>query len=79
MKAIVTVKLNKNPRHDPRNKQKGRCPCSGIMGYFIYCTDTTGEHHSFIVDGFNLVEIIDKVSSKFKHITRIEVADEWEK
>lgn len=46
MNYIVTVRmLEKNPDHDPRSKQSGRCPVSG------YCTDVTGEHHSYLLTG----------------------------
>ena len=43
---IVTVRMRKkNPAHDPRAKVSGPCPVSG------FCTDVTGEHHSFTVAG----------------------------
>ena len=45
---IMTVRmLEKNPAHDPQHKQSGRCPVSG------YCTDVTGEHHSFLLEAFD--------------------------
>ena len=40
---VVTVKLETNPNHDPENKNTGACPVS------YECTDSTGQHHSFIV------------------------------
>jgi hypothetical protein len=41
---IVTVRmLRKNPAHNPQAKVSGPCPVSG------FCTDVTGEHHSFVV------------------------------
>lgn len=43
---IVTVRaLRKHPDHDPKNKRTGRCEWSE------YCTDVTGEHHSFLMNG----------------------------
>lgn len=78
MRAIVTVKLPRNPKHDPRNKKTGKCPLFTkkiqgveIQGSFL-CTDVTGSHHSFIEYGEDLQEIEEKVRVKFGHITRIE-------
>lgn len=43
---VVTVRsLQKNPDHDPQNKKTGKCEWSD------YCTDVTGEHHSFVFHG----------------------------
>ena len=45
MNYIVTVRMReKNPGHDPHSKKAGRCPVSG------WCTDVTGEHHSFLME-----------------------------
>jgi len=62
---IVTVKLKKNPEHDPKNKVEGHCP----MGDG-HCTDVTGEHHSFLVTGTTVGDIRARWSDY--HITRIE-------
>jgi hypothetical protein len=78
MKAIVTVKLARNPHHNPMDKQAGRCPLSDKLGYFLFCSDVTGEHHSYIEEGFDLAEIWTKAKLKFGHITRIEAADKYE-
>jgi hypothetical protein len=45
MNFLVTVKLAKNPEHNPREKKTGPCPVNGKP-----CTDVTGEHHTFLVD-----------------------------
>ena len=66
---IFTVKLARNPQHDPRNKQTGECPVSD------YCTDVTGEHHSFIVqvaDQAGLEARIRMLKDQEIHLTRIE-------
>lgn len=68
MKAIVTVKLQKNPQHDPFRKQVGVCPVSGLI-----CTDVTGEHHSYIEEGAYIDEIMAKAKQKYRHVTRVEV------
>lgn len=68
MKFIVTVKINKNPNHDPNNKRYGECP---VMHTF--CTDMTGEHHSFLIDAKNITEANQVVGKMgFTHVTRIE-------
>lgn len=61
---MVTVKLPRNPAHNPRDKVSGLCPVGGA-----YCTDTTGEHHTVLREG-----TLAEVESMFtgKHITRIE-------
>lgn len=70
MKAIVTVKLPQNPRHDPRNKRTGKCPIGDRT-----CTDVRGSHHSYIEVGLDLDDIRRKAYEKFGHITRIEVLE----
>lgn len=69
MKAyIVTVKLPRNPDHDPYSKVTGPCPANGLK-----CTDVTGEHHSFLVFADDETDIRFIVHGQgFKHITRIE-------
>jgi len=68
MKAIVTIKLPRNPRHNPRNKQTGRCPIKNTP-----CTDITGSHHSYIEEGKDIKDIKEKAKKKWGHVTRIEV------
>jgi len=72
MKAIVTVKLNRpNVKHDPRNKRIGNCPINNN----VFCSDKTGSHHSYIEEGIDLIDIENKASKKYSHVTRIEVID----
>lgn len=61
---IVTIKLPRgwNGPHDPHNKVVGECPLSRN------CTDSTGEHHSTIVDSESEVALL----REDFHITRIE-------
>jgi hypothetical protein len=61
---VVTIRLPKNPSHDPQNKVTGECLSSQ------YCTDVTGEHHSFVIEAATLAEVEERLSSY--HITRIE-------
>jgi hypothetical protein len=70
MRYIVTVKLPKNPEHNPRDKKTGLCPVSDEI-----CTDVTGEHHSYLVEGMN-IDSVDAArfiaENAFAHVTRIE-------
>lgn len=61
---LVTIKLPRNPDHDPKNKVTGICPVTKS-----HCTDVTGEHHTFIETG-KVVQIEEKY--KDYRITRIE-------
>lgn len=73
MFCIVTVKLPRNPNHNPRNKQRGICPLFKDKGTFgAYCTDTTGEHHSVLIQGDYISKIREEAEKKYGHITRIE-------
>jgi hypothetical protein len=69
---IVTVKLAKNPEHNPRDKKTGPCPVSGKP-----CTDVTGEHHTFIFvaegEGWT-VEGVRELYEGIYHVTRVESA-----
>lgn len=66
---LVTVKLPKNPNHNPQKKVIGSCPAN--LG--AICTDVTGEHHTIRVEADSFAE-----ASKFVqdvlgfHITRME-------
>lgn len=66
---IVTIKLPRNPDHNPRNKMEGICPVSGAR-----CTDVTGEHHSYIQEGESVEEVVAEFREKHPkvHVTRIE-------
>ena len=72
MKAIVTVRFPRNPKHNPINKRTGKCP---LFSHDItqLCTDITGEHHSYIQKGESLEDIRKRAEEKFNHITRIEI------
>lgn len=63
---IVTIKLPKNTMHDPKNKKTSHCVSNPV------CTDSTGEHHSFLVNANSLKEIRDYYDGV--HITRIELS-----
>lgn len=71
---VVTVRLPRNPAHDPRNKVTGDCPVNGAI-----CTDVTGEHHSFVVEGNTTAdakhwtEVSFGAGGEEVHITRIEL------
>jgi len=67
---IATVRLDKNPDHDPRNKVTGACP----IGMGGTSTDVTGEHHSVLVNATNVEEARKAViaATGIHHITRIE-------
>ena len=62
---IVTVKLLKDPNHDPHNKVEGICP----IDMDAWCTDVTGEHHTTTVLGD---EELEEIKKQYDHITRIE-------
>lgn len=59
---LVTIKLPKNPKHDPHNKVTGPCPVSGS------CTDVTGEHHTVLIYTDSGLEKL----TALHHITRVE-------
>ena len=67
---IVTVKLPKNPAHNPREKKTGVCPVNtGI------CTDVTGEHHSYLDTSSISMDDAERRAKEvleWGHITRIE-------
>jgi len=70
---LVTVKLAKNPDHDPHRKVIGPCPLNGDEAKI--CTDTTGEHHTIMVQamGYEAARINTlKAYPEAKHVTRIE-------
>ena len=69
MKAIVTVKLERNPKHNPHNKVIGDCP----LYENTKCSDVTGEHHSYLEEAEDENMIWVKARRRYKHITRVEV------
>ena len=64
---IVTVKLPKNPDHNPHNKLIGNCPVSDKV-----CTDVTGEHHSFLREAASPADARNQAFARFGHVTRVE-------
>lgn len=68
MRYLVTIKLPKNPNHNPHDKKTGPCPVFGGT-----CTDMTGEHHTGLVETYEtLAEVHDTWRLRF-HVTRIEI------
>lgn len=67
---LVTVKLPRNPGHDPQHKVTGPCPV-----WFRHprtCTDVTGQHHTVLVSADSAeLAAADALVAGF-HITRIE-------
>lgn len=63
----VTIKLPKNPAHNPRNKIVEGCRTSPL------CTDATGEHHTFVVNADGVPPIKEYFEAHEVHITRIEL------
>lgn len=62
---LVTVKVDRNPNHDPANKQIGMCPVSEGT-----CSDLTGQHHTFMVDDDQDMLLLHAI--KGVHVTRVE-------
>lgn len=65
---LVTVKVKKNPNHDPHNKVTGLCPVTGLE-----CSDVTGEHHT-LTSYLGSIEECREFWGKEYHVTRIEEA-----
>lgn len=59
---LVTIKLPRNPGHDPHNKKTGPCPAS------TECTDSTGEHHTFLLE----TDQLSMALARYSHVTRVE-------
>jgi hypothetical protein len=70
MRLIVTVKLPKNPDHNPHNKVTGPCPLDASRRKI--CTDVTGEHHSELVYLSSIEEAMRLYKENGFHVTRIE-------
>ena len=69
MLYLVTVRLAKNSAHNPREKVTGTCPVGDET-----CTDTTGEHHTFLVESGLSVEDVRTTYESNYHVTRVESA-----
>jgi len=66
---VVTVKLPKNPEHNPHDKRTNQCPLQPMS----LCTDATDEHHSFLSIGSSAEDVRTKYE-RFYHVTRVETA-----
>lgn len=65
---LVTVRLPKNPEHNPRDKKTGACPVNGKL-----CTDVTGEHHTFLTElDEGSAEDVREIYQGIYHVTRVE-------
>lgn len=63
---LVTVKIPKDPDHDPHNKVTGECPVQpGKL-----CTDVTGQHHTTLQEATSLEEVLAQFTGL--HVTRVE-------
>lgn len=68
----ITVRLPKNPAHDPKNKKTGPCPISTLPE--PTCDDVTGEHHTFLHPG-TAKSTLENVRASYEtiyHVTRVE-------
>ena len=76
MQAIITIKLAKNSKHNPKKKLGGECPLTSLIPFTgKFCTDVTGQHHSILIEAESLSIIGQKARALFGedvHITRIE-------
>lgn len=69
MLFIVTVKLPRNPDHNPRSKVTGPCPVDPR----VQCTDVTGEYHSYLTLADGEPAAREGVRRQYGwHVTRIE-------
>jgi len=72
MMYLVTVKLPKNPKHNPHDKQLKRCPVNEQSA----CTDATGEHHTIaVISALSLADVHTHYAQQY-HVTRIETVRE---
>ena len=71
MRAIVTVKLPRNPIHNPKDKKTGICPLSDWGKQPLpnprLCSDITGSHHSYIAEGKSYEEIETEADNGSSH------------
>jgi hypothetical protein len=75
---LVTIKLPRNPAHNPRDKQIGTCPVRhgaepGDGG--ALCSDVTGEHHTYLYAASSPSAAITHGQLLYGHVTRVEEAD----
>lgn len=73
MQFLITVKLAKNPDHNPQKKVTANCPLDSDHE----CTDSTGEHHTFLFqrDGFwtaDAIKLLWENRHPGVHVTRVE-------
>jgi hypothetical protein len=71
MLFIVTIKEPKNPAHNPHAKVTSSCTLSEA------CTDSTGEHHSLLVNAPDLDTALKYSRKRWSHVTRVEMVDEF--
>lgn len=70
MQYLITVKLPKYSKHDPKNKITGACPVTGLP-----CTDVTGQHHTLLYVSSLPAERVAEVAAQWDgahHVTRVE-------
>lgn len=70
MMYLVTVKMPKNPDHNPRDKKTGPCPVNEKP-----CSDVTGEHHTFLAsldDDLSVEDVRDIYRQCDYWVTRVE-------
>jgi hypothetical protein len=70
---VVTVKLARNLNHDPKNKLAAECP-AGPYADRPCCTDSTGEHHSFLTVAEHIEQAAERFTDRGYHVTRVETA-----
>lgn len=70
MQAVVTIRMKRQPNHNPQNKKVGVCPFSAT------CTDVTGEHHSGLFEAATGEQIVSQAYARAAlynaHVTRVE-------
>lgn len=70
---MVTVKLERDSRHNPAAKVTGQCPASSLV---TTCTDVTGQHHTILHDTDDDSATSNDVRALFSvaglHVTRVE-------
>jgi hypothetical protein len=71
---LVTIKLPRNPYHNPKSKVTGICPVAERMGLSDLCTDATGEHHTYMdITSASITQAIETAHILgFSHVTRVE-------
>jgi hypothetical protein len=63
---VVTIKVHRNPAHNPRAKVPAKCNTSRE------CTDSTGEHHSYLTTGQSAAQVHQSALEVWGHVTRVE-------